>query len=731
MIIKIDTEFLEFDGNIIIEKQAFNFGTLKTAGSFSYSFQVPNTAHNKKILGIPDDSNNDVVSLVSNVELLSNSGIQLYLGYITIDNADGIECSFFSGNNNFFSLIAGDVVDVDLTKYDVLLTESNITSSWTASDGIVFPLTDRGALSTRRNAFMKMRVFNGRLDQNDWQPFIYVKNVVTGILDKAGLKLAGDLVNDSTYASLITTNNSAALKNIILDKMNIYVGTKIVQSIPNGVGSAVKISFELVNDLPFFNSTFTSFDVTLNRWTIKYDCTIRINLTAIISDGTKHVHWQVRRNGIDAGQIFTKSTSVNWQYAKDTQSIFEAHASAGDYYEIWAYIDASTAGTANLISASIKTEIPTSNMCFGQSLVPKITSTDFIADIFKMFNVIAIFDEFTKTINTVLYKNTLTRPEQDLSEYVSSIQSLRNFELISNYSRQNILKYSALDSEDIITYNKHNKIPFGAGEIDVNNVILQKTNDLITLNFKAPFCYKNDVFGLYLIKMNYVEYKVTIDDLNPAVPVTTVTNAAPLAQFNPSVFTFYGNNFIQTSTGNMHAAIGNEIDSDAQIIAMYVPNVTVPIQFRFTASGDNGGNANPDWGIENLYDMTEPMYNGDWEFSGYPSVYRSSCGIAVFAKAQDQTGLDTIRQGVSFGDIKGMNSLTIKETYYGGYEDMLNNPIKPLINFLLPEKIFINLDLLSPVRIRTENLNGLFMINKITGYVDSITPCQIELVKLA
>lgn len=739
MMIKVNDEYLEFNGDIVIEKQLFKFDTLETAGTFSYSFTIPDTSYNRKILGILNINSNEEISLVENVSITTNSGIVLYKGYILIDDPLNIECSFFSDNNNFFASIKGNVSDVIcLEQYDTELNEDNIVNSWTASSGIVFPLVDRGGLYLRKDAFMKLRIRVGRRDQNDWQPFIFVKDVVKCILQNSGLKISGDLISDTNYINLITTNSSPAITNKKIKMQEFYVGTETVQTIPNGSANAVKINFDLT-DSPFYNSQLGNFSVSNSRWTLTYDTRSTLTFNGLLSDDTHQVTWEFRRNNVNIFSVFTNGNTV---VGFNSDTAFKNYDQPGDYLELWAYVDPSTAGSVDLISGNFSAEVFTTNTIFAQSLIPSMSSRQFISNVFKLFNVIADYDPFSKTIITRLVKNIKQSEEQDLSDYLHRVVSIRNTELISEYAQSNILKYGELDSDVVDKYNQDNEIPFGGGELTINNSTLEDVNDLIELDFKAPYVYRNDAFGLYLIRLDFVNYGVP-DTVNDPEDVTSVTNSGGLAQFNSALggVKFHNNYFIEDATGTFTIISGGddgiqgnsndfkEADGDNQIIALNFKATSLPKSFRFTGLFD--ASLTGLWPIYRLENMTNPNYNGDWERNDFPSAVRTSASVAVFAKAQNGSELDSMRQGLSFGEIQGTDSLTLKETYYSDLQKILNDPVKPIVEMLLPENVFNSLSFLSPVRIRSEKVNGSFLVNKLTGYSDSVTPCTFELIKLS
>ena len=751
MMIKVKDEFLEFDGDIIVEKQIFNYSTLETAGTFSYSFTIPPTSSNRKKLGLLNINNNEVVCLVDDVQLLTESGIPLYLGYILVDDPLGIECSFFSDNNNFFTSIEGSVNELNsLSKYDSFIDEAHIVDSWTADNGVVFPLVDRGGVWRRKDPFMKLRIRRGRVDQNDWQPFIYVRNVMDAILQKANLKMDGDLINSGTYHNLITTNGSPEISKKIIKKQEIFVGSKTVQTIPNGSANAVKIQFDLHEALPFYNSELKSFDPVLNRWITTYDVTFRMSIAGRVSDASKSITWSfINAFGANAGNRFTKALAFDFNTDTGFLSNEPSYINAANGLELWAFVDPATPGTVDITEITMKVEVGRTYTVIAQSLIPSLTSREFISDIFKMFNIIATFDQTTRTIHTRFMQRINQFDVVDLSKYVHEIQALRNTELISELSQSNVLKYSPFEgSEQIDIYNQTHPLEYGAGDLEIKNSKLKKQDDLIELKFKAPYVYRHEGFGLYLVRLDFIAYEDAtqdIDTTNGKQTITSVTDNAGLAQFNTAAAITYiaRNNFFAGDATGLGEGIGGglsgfntEIDrtsqyqeneNDNQIICIYLKDVDLPHEFNFT---QNTSIFYDQWGIIRISNMSNPVYDGDWESRDADVEMRSSVGVAIFSKAVDGTPLDLVRQGLSFGDIDGLNSLTLKESFYRITESGLNNPIKPIIQMLIPENVFINLDFTKAIRLETENLNGVFLINKCTGYKDSKTPCTFELIKI-
>ncbi len=726
MILKIEDEYLEFDGEIILERQVMNIETLDNVGDFSYAFNVEPTAHNKRVLGIESiNKTNKQIFVDRLVELQTNAGLPIAYGKILITDTLGIECSFLSGNTNFFNSIEGNVQDIDLSEFDVFPSEDTIVDSWDNTEGVVFPLVDKGGLDRRKYPFFKFRALTARVDFNDFQPFIYVKNVIDGIFKLAGLKLEGDLINESTYNSLITTNNSQDYYERKFTDVNVNIGKAVPQTLTDA--GFTKISFEDVTSTQYFNSPLESFSLVNNRWVIPFNSKVGIAISLQLSDDTKRIMFEFRKNGVDAFSPIAQGNNITI----DTSKVLFIDLSAptpGDYFEVWAMVDPSTPGSVDVLSGSFTGNIVSTGYIFAQALLPAISSRDFLKDIFKMFNVICTYDIFSKTVTTKFFKNIPTSEEQDLSQYVTKVIAENGFEVVSDYAKSNILAYTQLESDKVERYNKENIISYGNGEIAIQNDFIESTKDLFTVNFTAPYSQNYPVYGLQLIRLDYAEY-VADEDSSINLEIVNVNDSAGEAEFENSVGGFVNLKnvpYLGDATGVLQSVTQESIESSSQIIAINVPNVTLPETVWFS---DYGPFSTEDWITIRASNFTIPAYDGDWEFNSFPESARLTAAVAVFARFQDGTPLDVIKQGLSFGPIPGKNTLSLIDTFYRPTQDALNDPNKIRCEMLMPENVYRNIDFLRPVRIKTDKFNATFYINKDTGYESSKQIFEMELIK--
>ena len=89
-------------------------------------------------------------------------------------------------------------------------------------------------------------------------------------------------------------------------------------------------------------------------------------------------------------------------------------------------------------------------------------------------------------------------------------------------------------------------------------------------------------------------------------------------------------------------------------------------------------------------------------------------------------------QGLSFGiiDDRLFFQKTLIETFWSQFQRILNDPVKLIGRGYLPVPVYKRLDFLQPVYIKTLETSNLYYINRIGGYEDQSTACDIELIKL-
>lgn len=726
MLIKTQGEYLDLlPGEAIeMESQVKLFEEISAAdGDFTYSFRLPPTAHNKRLLSLTD-INLTGKNIYSEIEsdLQDSSGITLRSGLLKVEKFNTlIECSFFSGNTNWFNLIEGSIKDLDLSEYDVDNSLANVEASWTNTNGIVWPLIDKGKLSDRLTVSL---VYDERLDEdlylnNDFQPFLFVKNIFTKIFTSAGLKITGALLQDWLYQRLITTNNAGNQKES-LEARSSYVGKTSAQTISSG--SFTKVTWVDDSD-PYYDGDNDNFSNANDRWTADVACVVRVTSNLQFSNSQRFAVAVYKNGAAYSTNDFYPQTGGNF-------ILSAVELEAGDYLEVFAKPFTSNSNVN--VGSYFRVTVIRIKKIFAVDVAPDVSKIDFIKNIFKIFNVVPTYNYYTKTVNLQLFKNIKNNTPQDLSAYLQDIE-FDYFEFINNYGKKNVFKYLESSVDEIEDYNASSENEYGAGQIDLDNSYLTKEVTVADLDFTAPYQYQNDAFQASLIKMNYLGESESAEH-----SITSVTDSSGAARFNYSAapFSIDAGDIIRIKSTSTGAYVGTGVvfvDSGTYFELSGVPfNDTCTGTFVKINYTENG-NADPVLAVFVSQLAVSGFSSHPYAFININGTQESNMAFAYFFKHyQGGLTIDNYRQGLSFGQIvgEGYYQDTLLETYYRDFETLLIDPVKAIGTFYLPASVFAALDFTRPVRLKHGKANGLFYLNKVSGYKAKHLPCIIELIKL-
>lgn len=735
MMIKANGEYLDFNESIEIERSIKLLDDVSTInGDFSYSFNIQNTSENRRILGV--ESIHDITRPWTQkipATLFTDTGVDLQSGFISIEDiTDVIQCSFFSGNSDWFALMDYPISSFSLKTFDKNKTSNNIVSSWSLKSGIVFPLVDNGTLLTRNSPVYY---------EDDFIPYIYVKDVINGLLSESGIKLKGTLLNDALYNSTITTNNS--LQNIKdrIESQTVYIGKNTNQSLTSGATAVVQF-----NNLTgqYYNSTSQNWESGQYRYVFSENCkkfqvvynvkiahagasqrAIRIN-TKLFYNGSTELDTQTVTNFDINPEIFTISFTIN---SDDLNQVtLPGGVAAGDYIDLRVEYDSLVGvNTATLLLGSDFMITPTKfYKVNAKSLLPKKNANEFIADIFKLFNVFCSYNAKSSTLTANIFDSVIRSEAIDISDYIM-VESVNFTDFVQDYGKLSKLNYSQQDFDEVDLYNQKNDFDYGCGAMVIDNDFIQDEVDLVEPDFISAFHYDHNFLGS-LPKIDYVEM-VETDNTRA---VTTVTDngdgyaritwssggsmAATIVRISDSTVEAYNGDYDVISNlstyvlltdllyqGDATATITEldwrDLDNDEQSVLIHMPS-------------------------SNLVDFA-----GISQIEGPDGNDYTQVGFAYFAYP-DITNVFSSRkfQSLSFGDITGCSQPSLKTTYYSEIERIINNGVMVRLTAYFPESLV--LDFLSPVMIKTNEINGLFLLNRISGYQGSHLPCDVELIKI-
>jgi len=727
MIIKVGDEYLDFTGDIYIERSWKLFEDIsKTTGDYSYQCQAYSTSKNRRLLQIVDvnQSGNKLFKKI-NAEVQNDSGNTLYTGFIRVENVDKkvISFSFFSGNNNWISNIDSNLSDIDFSEFDVENTFANVQSSWTNDTGIVFPLFDKGEL---RDRLYRVLVHNNTNfnTNNDFYPYLFVKDIIKGIFKYHNLKIEGEILNNTTYNELVITS---ALKNQKekLASATSKTGVSVIQTISSG--SFTKINF--YDDIPgYSDGTDDLWDNVLARYTAKKNMIVNLELllNVNISSSTQRYTLEIRKNGVSfydvdyyfIGQVTNATTSL----------------SVGDYIEV--YLKPFSSSTNVLpktylnITPSVFTDI------YYSDYLPDISSLQFIKNIFNLFNIVTNYDNYTKTITLNIFNKILEKESIDLSNYIDLSEDPKHdfIDFVSDYGKKNIFSYKESSNEIVQKYNKDNVVQFGSGQMIVDNDFIQESKSLVSMDFTAAYNYINRCTGASIIETNYIQ-----ENLSDEKSINSVTDDGGQAKFNftaPPPESITTGTIVRITNSDLiyqgNAVVESEVIGSFKLIGIQYQGAITSGSFKIVTYES----------VENN-DVTLAIYKKNallsdiLAFSNITIVYDSpantiqvsNIGYIFFSRDnQPELNINSERYSLDFGD--GGYQIGLIENYYQSANRLINNPIKTFFNMLLPYPVFMKLTNLKPIYITSEFGVGQYYLNKISGYKDSVTPCILELIKI-
>jgi hypothetical protein len=718
MMLKVNGEYLDFDGDIEVDRQVKLFESIdEAAGDFSYSFSIPWTAKNIMALGFPLPDNRDkTVYETNDAEIIGDDGITIFRGSlrpeILVPNIE-IQCSFFSGNSNWFSLLTGDMTSLRLSQYDVEQTTSNIRDSWEATSGIVWPILDAGGMSTRSYVDFKIE---------DFIPCFYAKTLMFEVFQQSGLKIAGELLDDWTYNNLILASNGRSQDDI--NRRSSYVLKTSTQSLPNvPPGPSVRLTFEDDINYPYFDGAQNNYDTTLDRYTADVKMRVKINLTLNFTSplGVSQAFVSVRKNGIN----FILYT-VEFNSTGSLQKTVFMDMDAADYSDI--FISTDSLDDVSITGGAIKITPTYLYYAAGSSTAPKWTKQEFVNNILSMFNVITAYDPYSKTVTLNLFEKLKTKEPIDISEYVNIVEE-DYAEFISDYGKSNKFSYQETDIDNLNDYNISRFVKYGVGVIAAQNDFIQESVDVLESDFASPISYVNGVFDMSMERIQFVEF-----DTEEAEITSVSAPGFGIARFNVSEDIFETNDLVRISESTNEAYNGDWVVQTTgagyiQCVGpVYDTNATAKIEkllHAFTTEDNVYLFINiPDYSLSKV----KP---GSLFFLDQGGFFSASIAYFNLLNTNNQINAD-FKQGLSFGEIEDplFYQRTILQTYWPTFGRILNDPVKIRSEANLPWKIHNDIDFLRPLMIRTLETTNLYYLNLERGYKTSHIPCDLELIKL-
>jgi hypothetical protein len=719
MMIKIADEYLDFNGSVPVRRKYKTFDNIsQTQGDMSYDIEINNTAHNRRLLGISTVN----TTLTNNVSatVYNDSGNFVYSGYLRIENRAGrfIHCTLYSGNSEWMQILNVPLRNsFAWSAYDIDLTEANIAASWNDDSGIVWPLVDRGVMATRKSNAMW---------NEDFQPFIHVKDVMKVILNQSGVKMTGELVNDPVYNTLITTNNGLSGIQKRIEDRTVWAGKSSSQTLNT---TFAKITFTDVAT-PYENSLNANWSTVNSRYTADADyikLAVEVNIKFTALSGTKAgVILRIVKNGGGSPVVLKEKSYLATQI---TETFYVNGIASGDTIEIQMRETITVFFLGDVDSDSwVKITPVKFYKVFADALLPNLKAGEFVSQIFKLFNVVASWDPFTKTIKTTKFTSIKNKTPIDISEYLNQVLGVDYTEFLSDFGQRNLLVYKEQSSEEVTDYNGSNAIPYGGGELTTDDTSLDETKDLVSLEFIAPYQRLLPFFGTSLPYLAMVEANE-----GEQLAFTSVTdNGDSYARFNFSGSSIFSN-------GDTIRVSGSSIENyngDYRIISNNAAYLLLDCLYEGDATGDliilslDDVNNEDQIVLINIKDQNIEDISGQDEIHVETTDY-TAFAFAYFYLPQMNLPINTLKRALYFDPVNDPSAY--QAGLSDGYRDIeriTNDPVKVRATFNLPLTVFLNMEEVVPLRLQTEEFNCLFYANIITGYQESSRACEVELIKL-
>jgi hypothetical protein len=728
MLLKINNnDYLDFDGDVAVERQCLLMQDITSSvGDFSYSIILPPTDKNKSLLDLSDVriSGKSIYRDVP-CEVQNYYGSSVYRGFLRVDRASKkqIEATFFSGNTNWITAIGGKCIDLDLFSLGVEKTEANIQASWSNTSGLIFPLLDAGLFFDR---VMSDATLYPNMYVEDFQGCVYGKTVFTKIFNDAGIKVEGELLSEFLFNNLVFSCNNVSGNQDLLYLRAARAGKTSNQNIGTVY---TQVTFTDATTFPGYNNGF--YNTATSEWTA--DVPMRVSGRAYVTLSAAVVSYLAfRKNGSPIGGVAAVSGTTNTTVlgTRGERDTYYIDLAAGDVLTVEFRV---TTGTVNVQAGSFIEVTPIAFLnVVPQSLLGSITKSDFVESIFRMFNVVPKYNEISKTITCNLFKRIKEKTTIEISgETIDDDYST----FISEYGKKTFFNYSSADIDEIEDYNRLNDSQYGGGVIEIDNDYIQDSIS-IDIDFSTGFNYQNDVLGAYLTNYKFREFEEDGDELTITGNITT---GAPNFRSRFTTSTNHGlavDDWVRIKTTNTGEYVGN-----GKVIAVPAATTFEITRLSYGANITSGTCIKLEV-VENNTDSVFAMIcipNATvLDFSAnISSVYFNSTSYSAIAYSYTNFPYNSLPinnnlETIYFDNVNqpSFNQVGLIQNYYSDISIIFNDPVMKRVNAYIPEATFLNMSSLVPIKYHDENGMSLYYLNRIIGYINSWTPCEVELIKL-
>jgi len=496
-------------------------------GNISNSISLPDTANNRRALGYPEDLNFNGASVIRKKQpcrYVQNGVDVIPQGNLRIVGASkgSLKIVISSGNTDFFDLLTGKLRDLDLSAYDHTWDFNTVINSRLNTDGYIYPIINYGNISNNTADVHGQAIYPGEM-----RPAVFVKTVVdaiikqAGTLDSSGISIpAGYTLNNQILADPVT---APIYNNLILP----FSSDKFIHSQRyTNLNSGNNLDYTQTNPLDWigqnngqkipipFNNNASG--ITPSHYDGYYWTAPQI-MTVDIRASFPHINIVRRNTGSSVSGIYMKFYRVpagSTDPFNDANKIYEPqnlgfddNVDSGHSRDILNFSMAingvavypgdrlvaafETAGYGGgtdvhiYPGAELTIKLNSENVLYGEqiqieSVLPDITTADFLKFIQFFFCAVIQTDNINKTVNIVPFGHII----QNLPLAVDWSDKITNdgedFDVqIGDYCQQNEAKWKHDDTVSPDTY--------GNGSFYLPDENLDLYQDIYDLPFAASF----------------------------------------------------------------------------------------------------------------------------------------------------------------------------------------------------------------------------------------------------
>lgn len=705
-----DNEVLEVAERMAITKQAVSIFNFEIKGDFSVTFKVDNNSYNRKVLKYYGQAASPQGAWQRKPFSLMREGNIFIRGSIVIqtDNGNYLDCFFISGNASWFNLFQFPVTELDLRKYITRIDSATIVSLTSATSGIIYPIADWGYNFQKAGNDFNLSVIDqsNSLDNTlmDFYPCMYLSTLIQEIFEQNGIKIAGNLLDEPLYKSLVIGPDGQMKRDPIPD----ITAVGASQFILGGAAPPLfvkYISFTETSDPEnlFANNTYTA--IRKEAIYISYTYTSVTPFGSIL-----HIY----KNGVSVYSDTFTTAEQGLSYQTQLFSVVP-----GDTFEV--YIERNPTQDVN-VAIDIKIQVPEvigdGDYIDPKYFLPDIECLDLVKFAVNYFGCEVSYDEYSKTVTANIIEKIKVEDAQDWSAYYNS----HRVEYSVDTAENNYLKFSKNDSDlDIKDYNKVNKLHYADGNIQTESRI-KKDNDLIDYPF-SPSSFGLALNSMFLTKvpLNYLK--------DNGVPQAYLSTSG----VGSTTFSWSISSDIMAA-GEVIKIVTNSGFNLGYFVVVSATDTSVTVSQDFAAEGgfiyrqavsfnNIGGRILAVKPSTNVSDFSSQSSMSITDQSGTTTGI-TSIPYAVFSKSTTGKPIDAWKANCAIDNVNSSDP-SVKELCFNKISTILNNPVY-VNRFTLPESVFQSFDFTRFVYLKTEKLSGYFKVEAINNYQDSAEQTEVR-----